>query len=405
VLFDLQTQNSLSIGPRFGATYALTADEKNIVRANWDRIGDLPQRLYLATAGNGAAGYTDYYDTLHNGLFSTDITTPAVTTAASNEVIDPKRTQTYVDEWLVGYGRQFPGQVSLDVSFVHRAYKDRPGKRRDQRHLYGRRLSRISERRPEPDLSRNQQHLEQHVVQRAGVHGRETDQEPEHPERVHARMEPSRGDLDSKRSCVVHPAECACEFSRHWLDPRERAKPLVSRRQLVGNGRHAQPFLDSEHIQDGDLVSGSVEPLAGEQLLVAFRRLIGPDRHDSPVRRSVWSVDTDTVERPGRVESAGDDVSICLCYAERRADRGAEPRHLEHPGWAQHQTWRADPRCESRYLQRHEPRRRSTVPDWWESAWHAELGDCRRRQLQRNERAIRAQRANQRPVSVLTPAP
>ena len=126
VLFDLQTQNSLSIGPRFGATYVLTADGKNIVRANWDRIADLPQPAYLATVGNGAAGYTDYYDTLHNGSFSTVITTPAVTTAASNEVIDPRRTQPHVDEWLAGYRRQFPGQMSLDVSFVHRAYKDRP---------------------------------------------------------------------------------------------------------------------------------------------------------------------------------------------------------------------------------------------------------------------------------------
>jgi hypothetical protein len=125
-LFNVQTQNSLSVGPRFGATYVLTSDEKNVLRVNWDRIADLPQPGYLPTAGNGAAGYTDYYDTKHDGSFSTVITTPAVTTAASNQIIDPNRTQPYVNEWLAGYRRQFPGQTSLDVSFVHRAYQDRP---------------------------------------------------------------------------------------------------------------------------------------------------------------------------------------------------------------------------------------------------------------------------------------
>ena len=104
----------------------LTGDQKNVVRVNWGRIADLPQPAYLPTAGSGIAGYTDTYDTNHDGSFATSIITPPVTAAASNYVIDPNRTQPFVDEWLVGYRRQLPGQTSVDVSFVHRSYKERP---------------------------------------------------------------------------------------------------------------------------------------------------------------------------------------------------------------------------------------------------------------------------------------
>jgi hypothetical protein len=125
-LFNIATQNSVSIGPRFGATYVLTEDQKNVLRVNWGRIADLPQPSYLPTAGSGIAGYTDYYDTKRDGTFATAITTPAVSAAASNYVIDPNRTQPFADEWLAGYRRQLPGQTSVDVSFVHRSYKERP---------------------------------------------------------------------------------------------------------------------------------------------------------------------------------------------------------------------------------------------------------------------------------------
>jgi len=125
-LFNIDTQNSWSVGPRFGATYVLTDDQMNVVRGNWGRIADLPQPAYLPTAGSGIAGFTDFYDTKHDGSFSSIIVNPPVTAAASNYIIDPNRTQPYVDEWLAGYRRQLPGQTSVDVSFVRRAYKKRP---------------------------------------------------------------------------------------------------------------------------------------------------------------------------------------------------------------------------------------------------------------------------------------
>ena len=51
-VYNVDVQDSWEIGPRFGGTYVLTSDEKNVVRANWGRVADLPQPP-LVTAGVG----------------------------------------------------------------------------------------------------------------------------------------------------------------------------------------------------------------------------------------------------------------------------------------------------------------------------------------------------------------
>ena len=125
-LYSVETQRSLEVGPRTGATYVLTSDQKNVVRASYGRIADLPQWLYLPTAGTDAAGFTDFYDNDGDGVFELPLRTNPSTGAARNQIIDPDRHQPFVDEFIVGYRRQLPGQMSVDASWVRRYYKDRP---------------------------------------------------------------------------------------------------------------------------------------------------------------------------------------------------------------------------------------------------------------------------------------
>jgi len=125
-VYDREVQNSWEIGPRFGATYVLTADNKNVVRANWGRVSDVPQPGYLPTAGGNPVGFTDFYDNNLDGVFELAFRSPPVTPENSDQVVDPDRHMPFVDEWILGYRRQLPGQVSVDVSFVHRDYKERP---------------------------------------------------------------------------------------------------------------------------------------------------------------------------------------------------------------------------------------------------------------------------------------
>lgn len=125
-LLDTQVQSAWEIGPRFGVTYALSADRTNVLRGTWGRIADIPNSTYLGTAGTVAAGYTEYIDNDRNGTLESTFVQPSSSRVSSDRRIDPERHQPYIDEWLVGYQRQLPGQMAVDVSWVSRDYKDRP---------------------------------------------------------------------------------------------------------------------------------------------------------------------------------------------------------------------------------------------------------------------------------------
>jgi hypothetical protein len=123
---DLETQNSLEVGPRFGATYALTSDQNNILYGSVGRVHDLVILGDVPTLGSASATYTDYYDNDLNGTFETVRVTPGGTSTSTTRRIDPNRHQPFFDEWTAGFRRQFPGQIAVSVGFAHRSYKDRP---------------------------------------------------------------------------------------------------------------------------------------------------------------------------------------------------------------------------------------------------------------------------------------
>ncbi len=126
LLFDVQTSRAWNVGPRIGATYSLDAAHHHILRANWGRVYDIPNASYLGSAGSNLAGVRDEYDTNLDGIFETVRTTPASNAVSTNREIDPNRHQGFTDEWIVGYRVQLPRQVAVDLSYIDRAYKDRP---------------------------------------------------------------------------------------------------------------------------------------------------------------------------------------------------------------------------------------------------------------------------------------
>jgi len=125
-IFDVLTQANVEVGPRFGVTYAITSDQKNIFRASASRVHDFPQNGYLESAGTSRVGQVDEYDLNLDGIFETSFPTPRSTAVSTNREIDPSKGQPFVDEYIIGYRRQFPRQVGLDVSWVRRYYKHMP---------------------------------------------------------------------------------------------------------------------------------------------------------------------------------------------------------------------------------------------------------------------------------------
>jgi hypothetical protein len=124
--FKVTTQHSWNWAPRVGGAYVLTNNQRNVVRASWTKITDITNASYLGTAANSTVTTTDTYYNPDGSIFGTPITTPGSTSSFLGKTFDPHRHQGYVREWLVGYRTQLKGEVTVDVSYIDREYRDRP---------------------------------------------------------------------------------------------------------------------------------------------------------------------------------------------------------------------------------------------------------------------------------------
>ena len=118
-------QNTWNVGPRLGATYALTPGN-DILRASWARIHEQPYAFSLPSGASESVGSRVLYDVDLDGTFETEFYNPPMTNIATNQQLDPDKHMQFADEWIVGYRRSFPGETAVDVSFVRRNWKDRP---------------------------------------------------------------------------------------------------------------------------------------------------------------------------------------------------------------------------------------------------------------------------------------
>ena len=67
-------------------------------------------------AGGGGAETRDTYDFDGDGVFETQFVTPAVAAALAGYEFSPDLHQPWVDEYIVGFRKQFAGQMSVDVA-------------------------------------------------------------------------------------------------------------------------------------------------------------------------------------------------------------------------------------------------------------------------------------------------
>jgi hypothetical protein len=128
----MELQNSWEFGPRFGVNYLLTKDQRNAIRGSYMRVGEAPSINALSASGAGTQGagaqtigFRDLYDLNLDGTFETTFVTPPASPVSPTRVLDADYHQPYVEEWAAGYRRQFSGQVSADIGFINRQYKDR----------------------------------------------------------------------------------------------------------------------------------------------------------------------------------------------------------------------------------------------------------------------------------------
>lgn len=127
--FGVERMRSTNIGPRFGVAYLVTADARNVVRGSAGRVheqvnGRDPITTFSPNPNANNRLRRDLYDNNGDGIFEIENVTPAVTSAISGLAFDPDLHQPFVDEFVLGFARQFRGQISVDVSASRRYFKD-----------------------------------------------------------------------------------------------------------------------------------------------------------------------------------------------------------------------------------------------------------------------------------------
>jgi hypothetical protein len=125
-IFDVVRQDSTEVGPRFGFSYMVTRDARNVLRGSFVRVHEqVMGRDQVTLFGGGDQAETrNLYDNDGDGTFETVRVTPASTASLATNQFDPDLHQPFVDEFIVGFRKQFPWQLSVDVAGIHRTYKD-----------------------------------------------------------------------------------------------------------------------------------------------------------------------------------------------------------------------------------------------------------------------------------------
>ena len=128
-IYKVERMNSANYGPRFGVAYLVTSDARNVVRAFYGRLveqvnGRDPITTYSPFSQPSQRSRRELYDADGDGRFEIENVTPAGNPQISALAFDPNVHQPFVDELVLGYAKQFKGQISLDLSATRRAFKD-----------------------------------------------------------------------------------------------------------------------------------------------------------------------------------------------------------------------------------------------------------------------------------------
>jgi Carboxypeptidase regulatory-like domain/TonB dependent receptor len=125
-IFKVTRENAGIVQPRAGLSYLVTRDARNVLRASYARVGEQMMGRDAVTlfGAAGRAGFLDTYDRDGDGTFETQFDDPARTGSLAASEFDPSLHQPYLDEFIVGYRKQFPYALGIDVAGIHRVYKD-----------------------------------------------------------------------------------------------------------------------------------------------------------------------------------------------------------------------------------------------------------------------------------------
>ena len=127
VLRSFEIEKSVEVAPRLGGALLLDDDAKNVVRASFARVHRQlmgGRDAVAAFSGNPTASSKTIYDANGDGIFESEVLSPAISAAVDSQRFDPNFHQPFVDEFTTGYVRQLPLDMSVDVAYTHKTFRD-----------------------------------------------------------------------------------------------------------------------------------------------------------------------------------------------------------------------------------------------------------------------------------------
>jgi len=125
-ILDIDRMDTIALGPRAGFSYQLTGDGRTVLRGNYGRVHEQVNGRDQVTFSHSGSTIGEYneYDHDGDGIPDHSVFTQPVAGLPPDVLFDPDIGQPFVDEFIGGIRRQFPGQLAMDVAVVHRRYTD-----------------------------------------------------------------------------------------------------------------------------------------------------------------------------------------------------------------------------------------------------------------------------------------
>jgi TonB dependent receptor len=127
ILRSFEIEKSVEVAPRLGGALLLDDDAKNVLRASFARVHRQlmgGRDAVAAFSGNPTSSSKTTYDANGDGIFENEVLTPAVPPSVDSQRFDPDFHQPFVDELTTGYVRQLPLDMSVDVAYTHKTFRD-----------------------------------------------------------------------------------------------------------------------------------------------------------------------------------------------------------------------------------------------------------------------------------------
>lgn len=123
-LLNIYRMKDTALQPRVGASYLLTEDARNVIRASYGKLYEqVNGRDYIVTF-NTAGGFEETNVYIAPDGTRSSVVTPPTRSVDPNLLFDKDLHQPYIHEYSVGYNRQLRGLMSVGVAWTHRRFHD-----------------------------------------------------------------------------------------------------------------------------------------------------------------------------------------------------------------------------------------------------------------------------------------